>query len=144
MVKRYLQFLEFLDVEDDDIMDVMPAPAVTKRMRSLFKELKDVESVSKALQGRDVDLLDVRQWFGDLIVIKPQYAHYLGKHKTRDSNEHTKPFCGVETQLGMDLPVAAEVPTGDKLPGYGLRDSLATVWLISTGSDVSESTHRVT
>ncbi|GMF12928.1 unnamed protein product [Phytophthora lilii] len=63
MVKRYLQLLEFLDVEDDDIMDVMPAPAVTKRMRSLFKELKYVESVSKALQGGDVDLLDVQQWF---------------------------------------------------------------------------------
>ncbi|GMF19082.1 unnamed protein product [Phytophthora lilii] len=88
MVKRYLQLLEFLDVEDDDIMDVMPAPAVTKRMRSLSKELKDVESVSKALQGGDVDLLDVLQWFDDLIVIEPQYAHYLGKHKARDSNEH--------------------------------------------------------
>ncbi|GMF29349.1 unnamed protein product [Phytophthora lilii] len=42
------------------------------------------------------------------------------------------------------LPVAAEVPNGDKLPGYGLKDSLAIDWLISTGSDVSESTHRVT
>ncbi|GMF64684.1 unnamed protein product [Phytophthora lilii] len=30
----------------------------------------------------------VRQWFDELIVIKPQYAHYLGKHKARDSNEH--------------------------------------------------------
>ncbi|GMF40172.1 unnamed protein product [Phytophthora lilii] len=53
-------------------------------------------------------------------------------------------FCGVETQLGTDLPVAAEVPNGDKLPGYGLKDFLAIDWLISTGSDVSESTHRVT
>ncbi|GMF66232.1 unnamed protein product [Phytophthora lilii] len=40
----------------------------------------------------------------------------------------------------MDLPVAAAVPNGDKLPGYGLKDSLAIDWLISTGSDVSEST----
>ncbi|GMF30284.1 unnamed protein product [Phytophthora lilii] len=52
--------------------------------------------------------------------------------------------CGVETQLGTELSVAAEVPNGDKLPGYGLKDSLAIDWLISTGSDVSESTHRVT
>ncbi|GMF31289.1 unnamed protein product [Phytophthora lilii] len=42
--------------------------------------------------------------------------------------------CGVETQLGTDLPVAAEVPNGDKLPGYGLKDSLAIDWLIFTGS----------
>ncbi|GMF31073.1 unnamed protein product [Phytophthora lilii] len=42
----------------------------------------------------------------------------------------------------MDLPVSAEVPFGDKLPGYGLKDSLATDWLIFTGPDVSESTHR--
>ncbi|GMF34949.1 unnamed protein product [Phytophthora lilii] len=47
------------------------------------------------------------------------------------------PSCGVETQLGMDLPVAAEVPYGDKLPGCGLKDSLATDWVIFTGPDVS-------
>ncbi|GMF34411.1 unnamed protein product [Phytophthora lilii] len=52
--------------------------------------------------------------------------------------------CGVETQLGTDLPVAAEVLNGDKLPGYGLKDSLAIDWLIFTVSDVSESTRRVT
>ncbi|GMF17844.1 unnamed protein product [Phytophthora lilii] len=52
--------------------------------------------------------------------------------------------CGVETQRGMDLPVAAEVPNGGKLPGCGLKDSLATDWLIFTGPDVSKSTHRVT
>ncbi|GMF26659.1 unnamed protein product [Phytophthora lilii] len=51
---------------------------------------------SKALLGEDVDLLDVRQWFDDLIVIKPQYAHYLGKHKARDSNEH------VNTNVRLD------------------------------------------
>ncbi|GMF28759.1 unnamed protein product [Phytophthora lilii] len=49
--------------------------------------------------------------------------------------------CGVETQLEMDLPVAAEVPNGDKLPGYGLKDLLAIDWLIFTGPDVSGSTH---
>ncbi|GMF31476.1 unnamed protein product [Phytophthora lilii] len=41
------------------------------------------------------------------------------------------------------LPIAAAVPNGDKLPGYGLKDSLATDWLIFTGPDVSELTHRV-
>ncbi|ETK78514.1 hypothetical protein L915_15471 [Phytophthora nicotianae] len=54
MLKRYFQLLEFLD------------------------GLKDVESVAKALQGRDVDLLDVRQWFDELIALKPQFETHLG------------------------------------------------------------------
>ncbi|ETN15136.1 hypothetical protein PPTG_22082 [Phytophthora nicotianae INRA-310] len=40
--------------------------------------LKSVESVAKALQGRDVDLLDVRQWFDELIALKPQFETHLG------------------------------------------------------------------
>ncbi|KAF1781104.1 Ribonuclease H-like domain [Phytophthora cactorum] len=59
MVKRYFELLEFIDVEDDDIMELLPAPAANKRLRVLYQELRDIESVSKALQGRDVDLLDV-------------------------------------------------------------------------------------
>ncbi|KAG3233521.1 hypothetical protein PI124_g21407 [Phytophthora idaei] len=77
MLQRYLRLLEFLDAEDDDLMEVMPTPAANKRLRVLFKELKDIESVSKALQGRDVDLLDVRQWFDELIAVKPQYERFL-------------------------------------------------------------------
>ncbi|KAF1782186.1 hypothetical protein GQ600_4570 [Phytophthora cactorum] len=41
--------LELLDA--DDLMEVMPTPAANKRLRALFKELKDIESVSKAHQG---------------------------------------------------------------------------------------------
>ncbi|KAE9178463.1 hypothetical protein PF004_g25474, partial [Phytophthora fragariae] len=33
---------------------------------------------SKALQGANVSLLDVRVWFDGLIAIKPHYATYLG------------------------------------------------------------------
>ncbi|RAW26439.1 hypothetical protein PC110_g17151 [Phytophthora cactorum] len=79
MLQRYLRLLEFLDAEDYDLMVVMPTPAANKRLRALFKELKDIESVSKALQGRDVDLLDVRQWFDGRIAVKPQYERFLGK-----------------------------------------------------------------
>ncbi|KAG3246400.1 hypothetical protein PI124_g8885 [Phytophthora idaei] len=78
MLQRYLRLLEFLDAEDYDLMVVMPTPAANKRLRALFKELKDIESVSKALQGRDVDLLDVRQWFDERIAVKPQYERFLG------------------------------------------------------------------
>ncbi|ETL86422.1 hypothetical protein L917_14143, partial [Phytophthora nicotianae] len=78
MLKRYFQLLELLDAEDDDIMEVLPSPTSNKRLRALFKELKSVESVAKALQGRDVDLLDVRQWFDELIALKPQFETHLG------------------------------------------------------------------
>ncbi|EGZ19549.1 hypothetical protein PHYSODRAFT_285295 [Phytophthora sojae] len=78
MVRRYLQLLEFLDAEDDDLMDLLPPPAMNKRLRALYQELCDIESVSKALQGHDVDLLDVREWFDELIAVKPQYGRYIG------------------------------------------------------------------
>ncbi|KAF1789421.1 Ribonuclease H-like domain [Phytophthora cactorum] len=68
----------FIDVEDDDIMELLPAPAANKRLRVLYQELRDIESVSKALQGRDVDLLDVREWFDELISVKPHYARFIG------------------------------------------------------------------
>ncbi|KAG2772899.1 hypothetical protein PC116_g5794 [Phytophthora cactorum] len=79
MVKRYFELLEFIDVEDDDIMELLPAPAANKRLRVLYQELRDIESVSKALQGRDVDLLDVPLWFDELISVKPHYARFIDK-----------------------------------------------------------------
>ncbi|EGZ04635.1 hypothetical protein PHYSODRAFT_292782 [Phytophthora sojae] len=82
MVRRYHQLLEFLDAEDDDLMDLLPPPATNKRLRALYQELWDIESVSKALQGHDVDLLDVREWFDELIAVKPQYGRYIGKFIT--------------------------------------------------------------
>ncbi|EGZ05597.1 hypothetical protein PHYSODRAFT_289239 [Phytophthora sojae] len=82
MVRRYLQLLEFLDAEDDDLMDLLPPPAMNKRLGVLYQELCDIESVSKALQDHDVDLLDVREWFDELIAVKPQYGRYIGKFIT--------------------------------------------------------------
>ncbi|EGZ11617.1 hypothetical protein PHYSODRAFT_516015 [Phytophthora sojae] len=52
MVRRYLQLLEFLDAEDDGLMDLLPPPAMNKRLRALYQELCDIESVSKALRSR--------------------------------------------------------------------------------------------
>ncbi|KAG2766622.1 hypothetical protein PC116_g10469 [Phytophthora cactorum] len=79
MLHRYFQLLEHLDKEDGDIADLLPSPACNRHLRALHQELKDVESVSKALQGADVDLLDAREWFDGLSAAKPQYSFYLGK-----------------------------------------------------------------
>ncbi|KAG6955873.1 hypothetical protein JG688_00011706 [Phytophthora aleatoria] len=94
MVKRYFELLEFIDVEDDDIMELLPAPAANKRLRVLYQELRDIESVSKALQGRDVDLLDVREWFDELISVKPHYARFIGNadRLTRAEKAALQPF----------------------------------------------------
>ncbi|ETI29695.1 hypothetical protein F443_23192 [Phytophthora nicotianae P1569] len=76
MLHRYFKLLEHLDKDDDDVAELLPGPACNRRLRKLLKELANVESVSKALQG-SADLLDVREWFDGLIAMKPQYAHYL-------------------------------------------------------------------
>lgn len=78
MVNRYFKLLEFIDCRDDDIADLVPSPACNRRLRGLLKDLKKVESVSKALQGEDVSLLDARIWLDGLISIKPHYAHFIG------------------------------------------------------------------
>ncbi|KAE9029490.1 hypothetical protein PR002_g10119 [Phytophthora rubi] len=79
MLHRYFALLEHLDKEEDDIADLIPASACSRRLRYLFKELKDVKSVSNKLQGTDVDLLDVREWFDGLIDVKSKFATCLGK-----------------------------------------------------------------
>ncbi|ETO62560.1 hypothetical protein F444_19540 [Phytophthora nicotianae P1976] len=78
MLHRYFELLEHLDTTDDEIADLLPSASCNRRLRAFLKELMDVESVSKALQGTNVNLLDVREWFDGLIGIKPQYADYLG------------------------------------------------------------------
>ncbi|KAF1785477.1 hypothetical protein GQ600_16032 [Phytophthora cactorum] len=60
-----------------DLRNAAPTPAANKRLCVLYQELRDIESVSKALQGRDVDLLDVPLWFDELISVKPHYARFI-------------------------------------------------------------------
>ncbi|KAG2821677.1 hypothetical protein PC112_g11261 [Phytophthora cactorum] len=79
MVYRYFALLEFLDAEDEDIMDLLPSPACIRQLKKLHAELKDIESVSKALQAEDVNLLDVRVWFDELIAAHPAFVAYIGK-----------------------------------------------------------------
>ncbi|GMF24769.1 unnamed protein product [Phytophthora fragariaefolia] len=78
MVKRYFDLLEHLDTRDDDLVDFLPPPATNRRLGALLKDLKKIESVSKALQRSDVTLLDVRVWFDGLLAIKPHYEKFIG------------------------------------------------------------------
>ncbi|KAG4039899.1 hypothetical protein PC123_g24552 [Phytophthora cactorum] len=76
-LSRYFELLPFIDSEDEELAELLPHAASKRRLRDLLGELKDVESVSKAPQGSDVDLLDVRVWFDGLIAEMPSYARYL-------------------------------------------------------------------
>ncbi|KAG3246620.1 hypothetical protein PI124_g8660 [Phytophthora idaei] len=73
----YFELLPFIDSEDEELAELLPHAASKRRLRDLLGELKDAESVSKALQSSDVDLLDVRVWFDGLIAEMPSYARYL-------------------------------------------------------------------
>ncbi|KAG2840056.1 hypothetical protein PC112_g3877 [Phytophthora cactorum] len=70
MLNRYFELLPFLYTEDEAIAELLPSAAANRRLHDLLGELKDVESVSKALQGGKVNLLDVRVWLDGLIAAK--------------------------------------------------------------------------
>ncbi|RLN11168.1 hypothetical protein BBJ28_00007143 [Nothophytophthora sp. Chile5] len=59
MLHRNFELLPFIDADDDELADLLPSAAAERRLRKLYDELKDVESVSKALQGSEVNLLDL-------------------------------------------------------------------------------------
>lgn len=50
MMYRYCRLLGHLETTDDALVDVLPAPTSKKRLPALFKDLKKIESVSKAIQ----------------------------------------------------------------------------------------------
>lgn len=77
VVNRYFTFLEFNDTIEDIIADPLLTPACNRRLRALLKDPKKEWSVSKALQGEGVSLLDARVWLDGLISIKSHYACFI-------------------------------------------------------------------
>ncbi|ETM98322.1 hypothetical protein PPTG_19612 [Phytophthora nicotianae INRA-310] len=77
MLNRFFELLPFLDADDEELAVPLPSHGVKRRLKNLLGELKDVESVSKAQQGGEVNLLDVRVWFDGLIAKKESYSTYL-------------------------------------------------------------------
>jgi hypothetical protein len=77
MVNRHFDLLPFIDANDDDLADFLPTAACNRQLRELLIELKDYESVSKALQGDGVSLLDARVWFDGLIASYPPFKDFL-------------------------------------------------------------------
>ncbi|KAF4128356.1 hypothetical protein GN958_ATG22434 [Phytophthora infestans] len=78
MAHRLFALLDFLDQEDEELLDLLPSPACNRRLKKLYVDLKGFGSVSKALQGENVSLLDARVWLEGLIEVQPAFATYIG------------------------------------------------------------------
>ncbi|KAG3247867.1 hypothetical protein PI124_g7436 [Phytophthora idaei] len=65
MLNLYFELLPFIDSKDEELAELLPHASSNPQLRYLLG-LKDVKSVSEALQGSDVDLLDARVWFDGL------------------------------------------------------------------------------
>ncbi|KAJ8561568.1 hypothetical protein ON010_g8112 [Phytophthora cinnamomi] len=144
MLHRFFEMLPFLDSDDEELVDVLPSAAAKRRLRALLEELKNVESVSKALQGEGVNMLDVRVWFDGLIASKPSYSRYLGcvrvlkrqaKRLTRAEKAALEPFLAAGQSEGEpDAENEAEASFVERLqkrrrledqqPGYELLSSI--------------------
>ncbi|ETK72150.1 hypothetical protein L915_20699 [Phytophthora nicotianae] len=90
MVHRYFAVLE--------LMGLLSSPACNRRLKELYADLKDFESVSKALQGENVSLLDVRIWFDGLIEAQPAFAAYIrnGARLTASEKRALRSFLQVD------------------------------------------------
>ncbi|KAE9222005.1 hypothetical protein PF002_g15411 [Phytophthora fragariae] len=63
MIDRYFAIYAKLDRVDDELADFIPTPRENVRLKELYEDLKNLESVSKKLQTSSVSLLDVRMLF---------------------------------------------------------------------------------
>ncbi|KAG6951005.1 hypothetical protein JG687_00013891, partial [Phytophthora cactorum] len=77
MLARYFELCEFHSADDEDLADVLPTPAVHRKLKALKEQLSDVESVSKTLQCDALNLLDARDLLDGLLEIQPSFSNYL-------------------------------------------------------------------
>ncbi|GMF43775.1 unnamed protein product [Phytophthora fragariaefolia] len=80
MLARYFELREFISAEDEELDEEMPSPAANRRLKALLAQLADVESVSKKLQSKGLNLLDARDLLDGLLEIQPSFANYLGTY----------------------------------------------------------------
>ncbi|ETP37440.1 hypothetical protein F442_14753 [Phytophthora nicotianae P10297] len=77
MIDRYFRIYSKLDRIDDQLVDFIPTPRENVRLKALYEDLKNLESVNKKLQTSTVSLLDVRALFDHVIKHYPGTELYL-------------------------------------------------------------------
>ncbi|KAG3106957.1 hypothetical protein PI125_g13070 [Phytophthora idaei] len=100
-------------------------PACNRRLPALLKDLKKVESVSKAIQGVDASLLDARVWLDGLISIKPHYARFIG---TRAEIVHSPDF-----EAGSGLPEITTANT-QQVNVNAISEIKLTIFVLDVGA----------
>ncbi|EGZ09185.1 hypothetical protein PHYSODRAFT_525912 [Phytophthora sojae] len=77
MLKRYFRLRPFISADDEELADFLPSRSTHPKLETLLASLRDVESVSKHLQGDGLTLLDARVLFDELLKSHPSFAKYL-------------------------------------------------------------------
>ncbi|EGZ12619.1 hypothetical protein PHYSODRAFT_337039 [Phytophthora sojae] len=70
-------FQPFISADDEELADFLPSRSAHRKLETLLASLRDVESVSKHLQGDGLTLLDARVLFDELLKSHPSFANYL-------------------------------------------------------------------
>ncbi|KAE9093331.1 hypothetical protein PF010_g17523 [Phytophthora fragariae] len=77
MLERYIDLRDALDMDDDDIVSLMPTRRQDNRVRALRDQLRDFQSATMKLQEDSTTLLDVRDIFVALVEKHPVVDKYL-------------------------------------------------------------------
>ena len=82
MLKRYNEFQEYLLKSEfttgNSIVSYLLSPEDNNKIEVLLKEMKYMDSITKALQSEKTDLSDVRVLFDNVIKKYPSLTTYLG------------------------------------------------------------------
>ncbi|KAE9181133.1 hypothetical protein PF005_g22991, partial [Phytophthora fragariae] len=82
MIDRYFSIYAKLDRVDDELADFIPTPRENVRLKELYEDLKNLESLSKKLQTSSVSLLDVRMLFDHVMKHYPTTKAQLAATST--------------------------------------------------------------
>ncbi|KAF4139214.1 hypothetical protein GN958_ATG03815 [Phytophthora infestans] len=77
MIDRYFRIYSKLDHIDGQLADFIPTPRENVRLKALYEDLKNLESVNKKLQTTTLSLLDVRALVDHVIKHYPGTELYL-------------------------------------------------------------------
>ena len=110
MVKRYFALVEHLDCRDIDLKDYIPTRSEDKKLEILYQKMVNFESLSKALQEEDLDLLSVRRLFDVLIqeYKKDAVGYYISADSSIITNKNfengiCKVIAGVDDYTNDEL-----------------------------------------
>ena len=77
MLERYLTIQQFIDTHDEDLEDMMLSKKEHKRVEELVTHLRNFDEVTKTLQEKTIDMLQVRTLFDHLIRVYPTVKEKL-------------------------------------------------------------------